>query len=744
MASEDERGIDAGVATALAEARRAVRDARIFALLTALTLGLITLGALVRAHGAGLACPDWPHCFGVWLPEMDLRVGFEWTHRLVAGSISVLFALASALVLFDATLRAAAWRPIAVAAGLLAVQIVLGGLTVLLGLAPWTVTAHLLVGTSFAAALLWIASTLRDAAAPRRRPALPTGARRAVWIAALLVFVQIVLGGIVSSHYAGLDCPEWPTCREGIWFPTFRGGIGQHLLHRTNAYLVVIAIFAALAWNRRHAGVARPLRFAAALVVLQVVLGVLNVELGLRVEVTGLHTLVAALLALSVVAAVRETRLRPVGTAGLRPRVVVVGAGFGGLGVARALSDTAVDVVLVDRENYHAFLPLLYQVATSGLSAQDVTHPVRSILRRYPNAQFRMAEITRIDLAGRVIESRDGLRIPYDVLVLAAGSTTEFFGNQSVAQNAFALHHVDEAIELRNHVLECLERASEAEDANEREALLGFVLVGGGPTGVELSGMLGELRKHVVPRDFPGLAASMRVVLLEGRDHLLTAFPESLRRRALEQVRELGVEVRFGAMVDGVDPDGVRLAGGERLRARTVVWAAGIRGAELGASLGIPLGRASRVPVRDTLQLDDHPDVYAIGDLALVRGMESLPQVAQAAIQQGQRVAANVQRMQCDAPPLPFSYWDPGTMATIGRDRAVAMLFGVKLAGRIAWLFWLVAHIVFLAGFRNRATVFVNWIYNYVTYDLGLRAIVGRKRQPRPHDVASERPADAA
>ncbi len=228
-------------------------------------------------------------------------------------------------------------------------------------------------------------------------------------------------------------------------------------------------------------------------------------------------------------------------------------------------------------------------------------------------------------------------------------------------------------------MLECLERASEAEDANEREALLGFVLVGGGPTGVELSGMLGELRKHVVPRDFPDLAASMRVVLLEGRDHLLTAFPESLRRRALEQVRELGVEVRFGAMVDGVDPDGVRLAGGERIRARTVVWAAGIRGAEIGASLGVPLGRAARVPVLDDAATRRSP--RGVWNRRPGAGARDgvLPQVAQVAIQQGQRVAANVQRTQCGAPPLPFSYWDPGAMATIGRDRAVAMLFGVKL-----------------------------------------------------------------
>ena len=391
--------------------------------------------------------------------------------------------------------------------------------------------------------------------------------------------MQITLGGLVSSNYAGLDCPEWPTCRDGVWFPSLAGGVGLHLVHRSNAYLMVLAIGAALWLNRRHPGLARPLRLATALVLLQVLLGIANVKLGLRVEVTGLHTLFAALLALGVAAALREVRLRPVGTDGPRQRVVIVGAGFGGLGVARALADTPVDVLIVDRENYHAFLPLLYQVATSGLSAQDVTHPVRSILRRLPNARFRMAEIARVHPDERTIETAEGARIPYDVLVLAAGSTTEFFGNESVERFAFALHHVDEAIALRNHVLECLERASETEDANEREALLGFVLVGGGPTGVELSGMLGELRKHVVPRDFPGLAAAMRVVLLEGRDRLLAAFPESLCRRALEQVHELGVEVRFGAMVESVDPDGVQLANGDRIRARTVVWAAGIRGA---------------------------------------------------------------------------------------------------------------------------------------------------------------------
>jgi NADH dehydrogenase len=726
--SDPRRDSDGALAAAAAAARRATRLAVAFAALTALTLGLVALGAMVRAHGAGLACPDWPRCFGVWLPAMDVRVAFEWTHRLVAMAISLAFAALALVALRDPPLRVVLGAPLAVAALLLAVQVVLGGLTVLLGLAPWTVTAHLLTGTSFAAALLWIALSLRDAAAPRVRPALPTGARRALWIAAALLLVQIALGGMVSSHYAGLDCDEWPSCRDGVWFPSWEGGVGLHLLHRTNAWGVVAAIAAAYALARRHRGVARWLRAALWLVVAQVAIGVANVVLGLRVEVTALHTAVAAGMALAVAAALREARLRPVGDDGPRRRVVVVGAGFGGIAVARALADTPVDVLVIDRENYHAFLPLLYQVATSGLSAQDVTHPVRSILRPLPNARFRMGEVVAVHGAERAVEMDDGARVPYDALVIAAGSATEYFGNESIARASFGLHHVDDAIALRNHVLECLERAAQADDANEREALLGFVLVGGGPTGVELAGMLAELRRHVVPRDFPGLAPAMRVVLVEGRDRLLAAFPEVLTRRALEQVQELGVEVRLGALVESVDESGVRLRSGEEIRARTAVWAAGIRGEAIGARLGVPLGRGARVPVDATLAVAGLPDVYAIGDIALVRGMESLPQVAQVAIQQGRRVAGNLERALAGAPPLAFAYRDPGSMATIGRNRAVAHLFGVRLAGRLAWLLWLVAHIAFLAGFRNRAVVFVNWIYSYFTYDLGLRSIVGPRR----------------
>jgi NADH dehydrogenase len=708
------------------------RLSRAYGALLAATVGLIVLGALVRAHGAGLACPDWPQCFGSWLPRLDLRVGFEMTHRYAAGAIALAFVGLGIAALASPAARTAAAFPLAVGAFLLGLQVVLGGLTVLLGLAYWTVTAHLLTGTGFAVSLLVTAHVLRERASPRLRPALPTAVRRAVWIAAALAAVQIALGGLVSSNYAGLACPEWPACSGGIWFPSWRGPVGLQLLHRSNAYLLALAIAVAARLARGHPGVARPLRVALLLVAAQIAVGVANVRFGIPVEVTALHSLFAASLALSLAWAAREAWLRPVGDAGARARVVVVGAGFGGLAVARALRDAPVDVLVIDRENYHAFLPLLYQVATSGLSAQDVTHPVRSILRRLPNARFRMAEVTGIDLEARAVQTADGARISYDALVLAAGSTTEFFGNASAARLAFPLHGVEDAIALRNHVLECLERASDADDANEREALLGFVVVGGGPTGVELAGMLGELRKHVVPRDFPRLAAAMRVVLLEGHDRLLAAFPERLCRRALEQVQELGVEVRLGTLVEAVEPDGVRLQGGERVHARTVAWAAGVRGVALGARLGVKLGRGERVPVGETLELDRHPEVSVIGDLALVRGTEALPQVAQVALQQGRCVADNLQRRLVGLPPRAFVYHDPGAMATIGRDRAIAHVFGIQLAGRLAWAMWLVAHIVFLAGFRNRAVVFVNWIYHYVTYDLGLRSIVGRRRRFEP------------
>ncbi len=718
--------------------RRAHRLARGFGALVALTFGLIVLGALVRAHDAGLACPDWPRCFGVWVPAMDLRVAFEWTHRLLAGSVGVVFLGLAGLALRGRETRRAVGIPLALASVLLVSQVVLGGLTVLLGLAPWTVTLHLVTGNAFAVTLLLVALGLREQAAPRLRGPVAPRVQGAVVVVAGLLALQIVLGGLVSSHYAGLACPDWPACHGGAWFPSWQGAVGLHLLHRSNGYLLLAALAGAAWIARRQQRVARPLRLLLALALLQVAVGVANVLLAIPVAVTGLHSALAAALVLGLGWGAREAWARPAPAPARQPRVVVVGAGFGGLALARRLADAPADVLLIDRQNFHAFLPLLYQVATAGLSVQDVSHPVRAILRGLPNVRFRLGEIVGGDLEARVLQTATGDRIPYDVLVLAAGSTTEFFGRADVARHAFRLHHAADALELRNQVLSALERADVEADPKQREALLGFVVVGGGPTGVELAGMLAELRQHVLPRDFPGIAADMRVVLVEGGERLLPALPAGLSRRALEQMRELGADVRLDAFVEAVDPDGVRLRGGERLSARTTVWAAGVRGAGLAAALGLPTDRRGRVAVGSTLEVAGRPDVYVIGDLACAEGQASIPQVAPAAIQQGQLVADNLKRRVLGRPPVAFRYQDLGTMATIGRNRAVAHLMGLEIAGRLAWWAWLLVHLVKLVGFRNRLVVFVNWIYHYFSYDLELRAVVGPEaRAPRSEESAA-------
>jgi NADH dehydrogenase len=408
------------------------------------------------------------------------------------------------------------------------------------------------------------------------------------------------------------------------------------------------------------------------------------------------------------------------------PHVVIVGAGFGGLRVARALARAPVAVTVVDQHNYHCFLPLLYQVATAGLEPQDIAYPIRAILRRYRNVAFRMARVARADLAGRTLITERGERIGYDHLVVAAGSVTHDFGNPGVAAHAFGLHDIDDARAIRNHVLRLLERAEAMADGPERAALLTLVVVGGGPTGVELAGALAEFRRHVVPRDYRHVRADdLRVLLLEGTDRILGALPERLRQAALSDLAALGVDVRLGTLVGTLDAGAVTLADGARLATHTVIWAAGVKGPPLAAALGLPPGRGGRIAVGATLAVAGHPEVQAIGDVALVAGAEQLPQVAQVAMQQGEHAARNVVRALAGEPPLPFAYRDKGTMATIGRSRAVCHLRGLDLRGRLAWWAWLVVHIVMLIGFRNRLVVLVNWAWNYVTYDRGVRAIVG-------------------
>jgi NADH dehydrogenase len=404
--------------------------------------------------------------------------------------------------------------------------------------------------------------------------------------------------------------------------------------------------------------------------------------------------------------------------------VLVVGAGFGGLRVARALRHAPVDVLLVDRGNVHVFQPLLYQVATAGLSVDNVTRPVRAIFRRQRNVAFRMAEVTGLDLVARTAATPDG-PLPWDFLVLAAGGGTNFFGNADLAAHALGLKEVEDAVRVRNHVLRRFEQAAITTDEAHRRELLTLVLVGGGPTGIELAGALAELAHLVLAREYAGLhPGEIRIQLLEMGARLLPALPEKLGTYALRSLTRKGVEVRFGVRVEGYDGRVVQLGGGERLPAGTLLWAAGIRASDLLAGLGLPLGPQGRIPVVPSLQVNAHPQVYAIGDAAyLEQDGQALPMVAQVAMQMGVHAAMNIQRQLRREKPRPFRYRDLGTMATIGRRAAVAHLGGIELTGWVAWIAWLALHVVQLIGYRNRLVVLVNWAWNYLFYDPANRRI---------------------
>lgn len=418
--------------------------------------------------------------------------------------------------------------------------------------------------------------------------------------------------------------------------------------------------------------------------------------------------------------------------------MVIVGAGFGGLATARALARTPVRVTLVDRHNFHTFQPLLYQVATSGLSSSDVAYPVRGIVARQANLAFRHATVVGADLDARVLhlegEGHEVDDLAYDHLVVAAGATTNTFGIPGVEEHAFPLYGLDDAVALRNHVLERFE-AVEAQPALLDDGALTFVVVGGGPTGVEVAGALTELFHLVLRKDLRTVPVERaRVVLVEMLDDLLMPFSPASRRHARETLVERGVEVRTGTQVASVGPTRVVLASGEELPAHTLVWAAGVRANPLGAVLGLPTGRAGRIEVEPSLQVVDRPGVWAIGDVAAIAGPDGslLPQLAPVAIQSGRHVAQQIRRSVGRAGrPEPFRYRDKGTMATIGRSRAVAELpGGLRLRGFPAWLAWLGLHLVMLAGFRNRISVFANWAWNWITYDRGPRLIFRGRRAP--------------
>jgi NADH dehydrogenase len=415
------------------------------------------------------------------------------------------------------------------------------------------------------------------------------------------------------------------------------------------------------------------------------------------------------------------------GTPGRR-RVVIIGGGFGGLQAARALRWADVDVVLVDRRNHHVFQPLLYQVATAGLSPGDIASPIRWVLRRQQNVQVLLGEALRVDAAARILHLDIG-RLHYDALIVATGATHAYFGRDDWQAYAPGLKTLEDAGLIRRRLLLAFERAERTPDQVERTRHLTFVIVGGGPTGVELAGALAELANYSLARDFRSIDPSCaQVLLVEAGPHILGAFPADLQRSAESSLQRLGVRVRKEATVVGIDERGVALAGGERIEASTVLWAAGVAASPLGRSLGAEVDRAGRVLVRPDLTVPGAEDIYVIGDLAhFQQDGQLLPGVAQVAMQQGAHAVENILRHFGNQPLREFRYHDLGSLATIGRHAAIADFGGRwRFTGAFAWWLWLFVHILKLTGFRNRLAVLIQWAWAYVTHQRGIRLITGQ------------------
>lgn len=407
-----------------------------------------------------------------------------------------------------------------------------------------------------------------------------------------------------------------------------------------------------------------------------------------------------------------------------KSRVVIIGAGFGGLWAARTLARGSVDVLVIDRNNYHTFLALLYQVAAAELEAEDIAYPVRSIFWKLPNVDFTLAHARRIDLQNRIIET-DGEAISYDYLILATGSITYSFGLPGVEENAYCLKTLEEAVALKNHIICCFEAAAREEDKTKRESLLTFVIVGGGATGVEYAGALAELIHGPLVKDYRSIDFhSVRIILLEAADGLVANMPQSIRAYTLEKLQKMGVEVRLGAKVREVTPNAVLISGQDNITTQTVVWTAGVKGEPLAELSGVSTGRDGRVPVQDTLQVPDHPEIYVIGDLASIKeDNRVLPMVAQVAIQSGITAAQNILRQIAGQAPQPFRYHDRGSMITIGRKSAGVAIGTSTYTGFVAWIIWLVIHLFNLIGFRNRMMVLINWAWDYLLYERAVRFV---------------------
>ena len=410
---------------------------------------------------------------------------------------------------------------------------------------------------------------------------------------------------------------------------------------------------------------------------------------------------------------------------GSTPRVVILGGGFAGLYAARVLDDAAVAVTLVDRKNHHLFQPMLYQVATAALNPADIAAPIRSILSGQRNCRVLLAEAKRVDLEASAVIT-DAQPIPFDYLIIATGASHSYFGHDDWAARAPGLKTIEDALDIRRRVFLAYESAEREIDPEQRRAFMTFVVIGAGPTGVEMAGALAEISRRTLARDFRTIdPRSARIILVEGVDRVLPPFPEDLSSAARAQLERLGVEVWTGTRVTGIDEAGVTL-GADRIGARTVIWAAGVQGSEVAGSLGVELDRAGRVPVNPDLSVPGAPHVFVAGDLASIRQDGSpVPGVCPAAMQAGRHAARNVAALSRGGSTTPFRYVDKGSFAVIGRGAAVGDLFGWKMSGRLAWFAWLGIHITFLIGFRNRIIVLLGWAYSYLTHRRGARLITG-------------------
>jgi NADH dehydrogenase len=428
------------------------------------------------------------------------------------------------------------------------------------------------------------------------------------------------------------------------------------------------------------------------------------------------------------------------------PRIVIVGAGFGGLNAAISLAGAPVNITVIDKKNYHTFQPLLYQVATAGLSPGEIASPIRSILRHHKNVEVLMADVVGFDLDRRIVKTQgqDGKEkdreeeVGYDYLVVAAGASHAYFGHDEWEPLAPGLKTIEDALEIRRRVLLAFELAERRAFAGEADTPLNFVVVGAGPTGVELAGTLAEICRHALADDFRSIdPRRTHIHLIEGGPHVLPAYPEDLSRSALEQLQRLGVEVLTSTMVTMIEP-GVITMGDKRMEATVILWAAGVLASPLGKKLGVPVDHAGRVLVHPDLSIAGHPEVFVIGDLASLKDKAGklLPGVAPVAILEG-RYVAKVIRHEIhggaharSSDRKPFHYWDKGSLATIGRAAAVAEFAKIHISGYVAWLAWLFIHIFFLIGFRNRVLVFIQWAWSYFTYERGARLITGRSDLP--------------